>query len=216
MHGWGGNINSFEGVAYLLCRDFCTTLIDMYGFGETPHPDYPLVLQDYADSVVSLMQHYNMEDVILVGHSFGGRVAMRVASKCSRVTGLVLVDSAGMPPRRGAGYYARVWKYKLCKKLKIPLKNYGSADYRELCGVMKKTFINIVNENNLCDTPLIVQPTLIVWGDKDKATPMYMCKRLKRRIKYSEVVRIRGAGHFGYIEQPILFYRVLKEYCKGI
>lgn len=114
-----------------------STLVDFYGFGKTPHPDYPLTVKDYADGVLELMDKLNIEKATLVGHSFGGRVAIYIAAKYpEKVEKLVLVDSAGIKPRRGIKYRLKILLHKILKKFGKGLK--GSKDYRALSPVMKK------------------------------------------------------------------------------
>ena len=185
----------------------------MYGFGDTPHPHRPLALDDYVDGVSDIIGE---TDVVLIGHSFGGRVAMRLAARDTRVRGLVLIDSAGIPPRRSPRYYSRVLRYKLAKRLGLSVKNAGSADYAALQGPMRKTFVNIVNDSNVSDARKISVPTLLLWGSADKDTPMYMCRRLKRLIRGSEAVVFPGAGHYSYIDCFDAAYRVIRAFCKTI
>ena len=216
MHGWGGSITSFKNLADRLKNEFSVTLVDLYGFGATPHPDRPLSLDDYANGVIDIIEESCGDDVILIGHSFGGRVAMRVAARCDRVAALVLIDSAGVPPRRGIKYHARVLNYKIKKKLGLRTSNAGSDDYAKLSGAMKGTFVRIVNESNLPDCEKITVPVLLLWGSEDKDTPLYMCKKLKTRLLGAEAVVIKGAGHFSYLEKPEFSRRVIRAFLKGL
>lgn len=190
--------------------------MDLYGFGKTPHPDHPLTLADYARGVKDLLSDLGVEDAILIGHSFGGRVAMRLAAEESFVRALVLVDSAGIPPRRGVKYALRVLFYKIGKAFGHPSKRAGSADYVALRGAMRKTFVNVVNTSSVPDAKKILAPTLLFWGSEDKETPFYMCKRLRRLIRNSEIVEARGAGHFSYLERPEYAYRVIRAFCEAV
>lgn len=212
LHGWGGDTRSFLGCAKAISSNFRVTLVDFYGFGKTPAPDYPLVLQDYADGVVEIIRHYKMSRVILVGHSFGGRVAIRIASKNGYLLdGIVLVDSAGIKPRRGIRYYGKVWTHKILTRLGISHRS-GSEDYRKLSGVEKQTFKNIVNEDQTGELRKITLPVLLIWGDKDKDTPIYMAKRIYRRIPTSSLVIFRGEGHFAYLRRHRLFTEILRTF----
>ncbi|MBO7390030.1 MAG: alpha/beta hydrolase [Clostridia bacterium] len=211
LHGWGGEIASFRTIADRLASRFRVILPDMYGFGRTPHPSHPLTLDDYAEGIRELLRKCGADDVVLVGHSFGGRVAMRIAAKDPDVAGLVLIDSAGVPPRRGLCYYLKVAAYKLGKKLHLKHLPKGSADYAALSGVMKKTFINVVNESNLEDAGRITLPTLLLWGREDKDTPLYMCRKLKKAILGSEVILLDG-GHFAYLSNAGLVTSLLRAF----
>lgn len=172
--------------------------MDFYGFGETPAADKPLFVRDYADAVLEILDKENIGKAVFIGHSFGGRVAIVLgAEHKDRVDRLVLIDAAGVKPRRGLKYYCRVFLHKLCVKLHIKGLR-GSSDYSVLGSIEKETFKNIVNEDL---TPLLKSidaPTLIIWGKDDKDTPTYMAKILEKNIKNSGLTVLEG-GHFAYL-----------------
>lgn len=214
LHGWGGSTDSFLGVARVL-KDCRVTLVDFFGFGKTPHPDYPLYVEDYARAIVRIITKFRMTNVILVGHSFGGRVAIRLASKYGYLIDKVLItDGAGIKPRRGLVYYFKIFRHKLLNKLGIK-HNSGSADYRALSGVMKETFKNVVNEDLTPELRKITLPVLLVWGDKDKDTPIYMAKRMYRKVSGSGLIIFKGAGHYAYLEGFPVFVSVLSQFISG-
>ncbi len=190
--------------------------MDFYGFGKTPHPQHPLTLKDYAEGVNEIIKQYKMEDVILIGHSFGGRVAILIASDSSRIGGIVLVDSAGIKPRRKLKYYYKVIKYKLCKKLGIRNIKAGSDDYNKLSGVMKETFVNVVNQDLTKRLPDITVPALIIWGEKDRETPFYMAKKLNKHIKGSRLNILEGAGHYSYLDNYNQFMGLIRDFIDKI
>ena len=216
LHGWGGEIASFKGLADRLSARFRITLIDLYGFGKTPHPDHPLCIEDYARGVEDVIKTTGGGKVILVGHSFGGRIAMRLAATNAEVVGLVLIDSAGVIPRRGLRYYWRVARYKLAKKLDLKNKPLGSSDFAALSGAIKGTFINVVNESSIPDAKRIAVPTLLLWGSEDRDTPLYMCRKLQKSIADCEEVIFEGAGHFSYLDRPDRSYLLIKAFAEGV
>lgn len=212
LHGWGGSTTSFLGLANLLKHSFKCYLIDFYGFGKTPHPDYALHLADYAKGVEDFLEQNDLTDVTLVGHSFGGRVCIKLAQN-KRVKRLIIFDGAGIKPRRKPSYYFRVFKYKIKKRLGLNTKDSGSADYRALPSVMRGTFCNVVNENLKPLLKNITLPTLLVWGDVDNDTPVYMGRIMNKKIKNSTLIVFEGAGHFSYLEQPIRAAGVINAFC---
>lgn len=212
LHGWGGGIPSFLFVAKQLnCR---CTLVDFYGFGKSAHPNFPLTVADYARGVLEILKKQGIKKAAFIGHSFGGRVAIEIAaSHPELVSRLVLVDSAGIKPKRTVKYYLKVAVHKVLKLFGKGLK--GSDDYRALSPVMKKTFINVVNYDQ---TPLlsrITAPTAIFWGDKDKQTPPYMAKKMNRLIADSHIFWLTNAGHFSYLDNSVLFVSILKAFLEG-
>lgn len=212
LHGWGGSIASFYGAGQSLSKCFRVTLVDFYGFGNTIHPDSPLNLDDYVNSIVNIINHYRMQNVLLVGHSFGGRVAIKLAQKYGHLVGkIVLCDSAGIIPKRRIKYYFKVYLHKLLRKLGFNHAG-GSKDYKSLNSVMKQTFKNIVNEDLTALTKKVTAPTMIIWGDKDKETPIYMAKMLHKNIPNSGLVIFKNCGHFAYIERQDIFYAILIKF----
>lgn len=202
-------------MARLLSRNYRVTLVDFYGFGETPHPPHPLVLDDFVNSVVELINFYGMRDVTLISHSFGGRVALKLAWKYGYLLNkLVLIDSAGIKPRRGPKYYCKVYTHKLLAKLKIPHKA-GSSDYRSLPENKRKTFVNIVNEDLKPILSKITLPSLILWGEQDRDTPLYMAKALNKGIAGSGLVVIKDAGHYCYLDAIRETFFIVDNFLAG-
>lgn len=177
--------------------------------------DQVATLQDYADEIKKVILQDNLNNITIVGHSFGGRVAILLATQLSCVKGLVLVDAAGLKPRFSINKALKVLRYKLRKKLKLNTKKCGSKDYVVLSNSMRKTFKNIVNfhlDNYLKD---IRQDTLVIFGDKDKETPLYMAKRFKNKIPKCALILLKG-DHFAYLKNFNQFSLIIREYLNGI
>ncbi|MBO7156092.1 MAG: alpha/beta hydrolase, partial [Clostridia bacterium] len=204
--------DSMRPIAESIASECKVYVPDFYGFGRSIEPSVPLTLDDYVDAVREIIVKLKLPDVYLVGHSFGARVAVRLASRYPQyVKGLVLIDGAGLKPRRGLRYYFKVFAHKTLKKLGFNgLK--GSCDYRVLSPVMKMTFKNIVNEYVDGDLPYVTTKTLILWGAKDKATPLYMARRFKRKLPNAELKIFKGAGHFSYLDNFGESVREIKRY----
>ena len=215
MHGWGGDASAFLFVAERLKGFARSIVVDFNGFGATPEPSRPYTVGDYAGEVMSVLEKEGIDNVIIVGHSFGGRVAMEISAKFPDiVSGLVLVDSAGLKPRRKLGYYLKIYIHKLLKFLGFKgLK--GSKDYRCLSFTMKETFKNVVGYDQtylLCD---ISAPTAIFWGKKDKETPVYMAHRLEKGIGDSSLFLLDG-GHYAYIDDLERFIGILSAFIRQV
>lgn len=174
-------------------------------------PKKPLDLDDYANFVERCIDKVEAKKVILVGHSFGGRVALRLSSR-GIGDKLVLVDSAGLKPRRSIKYYLRVFAYKIRKLIGLDTSKYGSQDYKSLSPIMKKTFVNIVNTYQDYEMEYVKVPTLIIWGEKDNDTPLWMAKKLYMNIKNSTLLVYKNSGHFSYLEKQEQFIRNLRSF----
>ncbi|GHU98277.1 alpha/beta hydrolase [Clostridia bacterium] len=208
LHGWGGGIAGFQGCCNILSEDFRTVNLELPGFGQSPPPAYPFDVGDYARIVIKFIQAVCGGPVSVVGHSFGGRIGLILAADFSEyVEKVILIDSAGLKPRRGLRYFWRLRRYKWAKrlvkrKLLDPkrLEKYGSADWRALSPALRETFKKVVNRRLDVYAARIRIPTLILWGAKDRDTPIYMAKRLHKRIKNSALHIFPEAGHYSYID----------------
>ncbi len=213
LHGWGADVSAFLFVAKAIESDFRATVIDFAGFGKSDMPPYDYTVKDYARDVISLLDTLNIENAIFVGHSFGGRVCIELANfYTSRVTSIVLIDSAGLKPKRNLKYYIRVYTHKLLKRLGLKgLK--GSSDYQALPSTMRQTFKNVIgyHQNHLISS--ISCPTAIFWGDSDKDTPLFMFNYLKSHIPNNEAFLLKG-GHFSYADDYSTFLPIFKAYLK--
>ena len=220
LHGWGADYSSFYFIKdYVLNSTLHFANLD--GFGGEPSPQDPSIL-GYAQRLNKYITNNNLKNVVLVGHSFGGRVAIEYASKHS-VLGLVLVDSAGIKPRYSLKRHFKVVKYKLLKQLakiniikKEKLLKFGSLDYKNADDKLKKVLVSCTNYNQRPIVKYIVAPTLIVWGQNDKDTPLYMAKILDKQIKKSKLIVIEKCGHFSFLERPHMFCNLLQDFINSL
>ena len=224
LHGWGADLNSFYWLKNLYL-DKTLLFVDFPGFGKSCEPEYPYHLNDYVSKLKYLLDEFEIKSLYLIGHSFGGRVAIKFACFYENIYSyfkLCLIDSAGVLPRRGFFYHYKVWKYKRLKaKAKYSLKaknkivQMGSSDYKKLSNVMKQTFVNIVNEDLLCYAKFIKSETFIIWGKDDKDTKLYMAKKLNRAIKNSRLYILENAGHFSFLDNRLDFLILLDTFIKN-
>ena len=208
LHGFGGGFESFAEIAQMLSDRYKCMLISFF----EEEPQEPLTIFDYYEYVKKVIEKEKVSEIIVVGHSFGGRIGIKLAANnnCDK---LVLVDSAGLKPKRGLKYWYKVYLYKIRKKLKLNVDNFGSSDYKTLSPVMKKTFINIVNYYQNKEIEKITIPTLIYWGEEDKETPLEFAKTFNKKIKNSRLVVIEKCGHFSYLQSKSTFFNCLRSFC---
>lgn len=229
LHGWGGCADSFLPVFNYLSSKFEVYAIDFPGFGQSTVPEKPWGVGDYENIVIKFMDALGIEGTNIIAHSFGGRVSIRLASEHpERVLKLVLADSAGLIPKRGFKYYFKVYKFKLFKSIFLlftPGKNkqekldkfyskHGSRDYRD-AGSMRQTFIKVVNEDLKGFLSSIKSPTLLIWGDEDKDTPLYFGKIMEKEIPDAGLVVFKGAGHFSYLDKLNDFNIIVCRFFEG-
>lgn len=228
LHGWGGSSQTLSCIVAALADAFCVHAVDLPGFGWSGPPALPWGSGEYAAHIERVMQQMGLPRAALVGHSFGGRVAIALAARHpGRVSRLVLVASAGIRPRRGAGYFLRVGAAKLAKRVFRPPVwgatggrvlswlegRVGSRDYRA-AGRMRPTLVKVVNEDLTPLLPTIQAPTLILWGDQDREVPLVAMETMAAGIPRSRLVVLPGAGHFLFLDMPEEFCRTLKEFLQ--
>lgn len=190
LHGWGGSRESLRGIAALFQQTHRVHLFDLPGFGEAPIPPERWGTSEYAD----LVQHYIVDrlegTVVLVGHSFGGRVSVRLASRrLSQIADLVLLGVPGLPQPALSRTRARRSAVRALRRVLMGLKpvigdqgvrwhtgRFGSKDYRA-AGPLRPLLINTVNEDLTDCVRSIACPTLLVWGTDDTETPPWLAKR---------------------------------------
>lgn len=229
LHGWQANIPAMMPVHNILKDNFKVYTLDFPGFGESDEPEEAWGVYEYADFTKKFIDLMGMEKVTLIGHSFGGRISIILSSKYPElVDRMVLIDAAGLIPKRGPKYYFKVYSFKAMRKvfntaffwvdkekrLKKFYKHFGSQDYKDANPKLRKILVKVVNENLRPLLKDIKAPTLLVWGRDDDSTPVYMAEILEKEIADSGLVVLENAGHFSYIDQYGQFKAVIKSFFK--
>lgn len=226
LHGWGANIESVMPIVNVLKNKYRVIAYDAPGHGHSDEPQEVIGGQDYKDFLLELVNHFGGKPAHFIGHSFGGKtLTVFAAQHPELVKKLVLVDASGVLPKRGLDYYFRVYSFKFLRKVYQTLlfwkdpsertksfySKFGSDDYQNSQGIMRKVFVKVVNEETSSYFPKIKAPTLLIWGDKDDATPLYMAKIFEEKIPDAGLVLLDG-GHYSYIDDYGKFSAVLKSF----
>lgn len=215
LHGWGCDASTMRRVFFYFAdkgRDVIA--IDFPGFGRSPAPPAAFTIYDYAAITARFLETLGIREPDVIAHSFGGRVAIILASRA--LTGRVLItDGAGVKPRRGLGYYFKVGTYKLKRKLGFKPKNAGSDDYRALPDDMKRVFVHVVNDYLDGLLTEINRPLLLVWGEKDRDTPLYMAKRIRKKARDCAVIVMKDCGHFAFLENFAEFVTIADAFFEA-
>lgn len=227
LHGWGASIDTVRPIINILNNRYKVYALDLPGFGSSSEPKEAIDSFQYAEIVREFLKEMNIEKATFIGHSFGGKVSIILSSKYPDIFDkLVLIDSAGLIPKRGLKYYTKVYSFKTLKfiyrKMFFWIKNekrmenfykkFGSDDYRDSSGVMRQILVKVVNENLRPLLKDIKASTLIIWGDQDDATPVYMAHIMESEIKDSGLVVFEGAGHYAYLDQYNRFTAVINAF----
>lgn len=225
LHGWGCTGDIFNQIKPFLAEHFQVFTVDFAGFGKSEEPQSVWGVEEYTRSLEAIVEYEDIDNPILIGHSFGGRVSIVYASR-NTTRKVILVDAAGVKPRRSFTYYRKVYTYKLLKRM-LPLlvgkrkaekiieqrrAKAGSADYNNASPMMRAILSKVVNEDLCHLMPKIKAPTLLFWGEKDTATPLSDAKRMEKLIPDAGLVTVAGAGHYSFLENMPLFVRVLESF----
>ncbi len=227
LHGWGVDSSTLEPLRKHLAETCYAVSLDLPGFGATDPPPGPWTVWDYADFVERFLAETGLPEPILLGHSFGGRLSIILGSR-GRGTRLIRPYAAGILPHRSWKYYLRVYSYKAAKKvfswkplrpwkdaaLRPWLRSNPSSDYAQAQGVMRQIFVNVVNQDLQPLLKAISQPTLLLWGERDTATPLSDGQLMEKTIPDAGLVVFEGAGHYPFLEQPGRFYAVVDYFIQ--
>lgn len=222
LHGWGAPAATYSLLLEHL-SGYCRVVApDLPGFGGSAEPESPWCVDDYVDWTVAFAEALGLSEVILMNHSFGGRISIKLLSRRPvplAVTRAVFMDAAGIRPKRGAKYYLKVYSYKAVKRLLPGLAKRmqgktGSADYRNASPLMRQTMVRCINEDLTALLPQVKVSTLLIWGSADTATPLSDGQLMEQRIPDAGLVVLQGAGHFAFAEQWGLCSRVLDSFLK--
>lgn len=202
LHGWGQNIEMMKPLGDNL-PNFHITIIDFPGFGESSEPNNSLTIYDYVEILEELLVSLKIHKPILIGHSFGGRVAILYAARNSTEK-LVLF---GAPCVRHQRKSLKENILKCAKKLpgmnklgEYAKKYIGSTDYRNASPIMRETLVNVINEDLSNYAKKIQCPTLLIWGTNDTEAPIEDAKELESLLVDGGLVELPGRTHYAYLE----------------
>lgn len=228
MHGWGCRATTLASIAKVAEQTHTVYNIDFPGFGDSPEPPSMWGVEEYTRLVERFVELLGLENPSLLGHSFGGRVAILYGSR-NKTDRIVLVDAAGLKPHRKLGYYLKVYSFKAMKmvfkllygkagaekRIEAQRAKRGSADYAAASPRMRSILSKVVNEDLSHCLPLIKAPTLLIWGENDTATPLADAKRMEREIPDAGLVSFPGCGHYSFLDNPRQFAATLSSFLSA-
>lgn len=228
MHGWGCDHTTVASIAAAASATHTVYSLDLPGFGRSDEPREVWGVGEYTAFVEKFARSLGIERPVLVGHSYGGRISILYASR-NEVSKVILVDAAGVRPKRPLSYYIKVYSFKLSRKMWQLLlgrdkaaariermrASKGSADYAAASQMMRRVLSKSVNQDLRSVMPLIKAPTLLVWGENDTATPMRDARIMDRLIPDTGLVSFLGCGHYSFLDNPVQFAAVIKSFLKS-
>lgn len=228
LHGWASSLEPYRRLMDQLCAKYRVIALDFPGMGKSEEPKEAWDVDGFVDFTLAFLEQFQIQKLSLVGHSYGGRVIIKMANRQLpfAIDKIVLIDSAGIKPPASKKKSSRQRIFKLGKwflsrkpvaklfptaleKLRV---KFGSADYAAASPMMRQCLVKAVNEDLSHLLPGIKAPTLLVWGDLDTATPISDAKQMEAAIPNAGLAVIPGTGHFSFVENPVLFGRIMASY----
>ncbi len=231
LHGWGcraSTMNLFEQTVLECCPGTVVYNLDLPGFGSSSEPGDVFGIEDYVRVLETFVRRLNLRNPILIGHSFGGRMSILYSSR-NAVEKVILVDAAGIKPRRSLKYYAKVYSFKMAKRM-LPFVvgrakageiidqwrgKAGSSDYASASPRMRAILSKVVNEDLTSELPKIKAPTLLIWGEKDTATPLRDARLMEELIPDAGLVSYPDCGHYSFLDRPAQTRAVVESFINS-
>ncbi|MBO4883432.1 MAG: alpha/beta hydrolase [Lachnospiraceae bacterium] len=227
LQGWGTSYHLYDVVASCLTSKYRVLQFDLPGFGEGQEPPESWTVDQFTDFFVKLMAALEIKKTVLIGHSYGGRMIIKLVARENipfEIENIVLIDSAGVMPRRSFKQKVRVFRYKILKKIlnfkpvylmfselvELWKSTQGSEDYRNASPIMKGCLVKAVNEDLTHLFEKNKYDTLLIWGDKDDATPLSDAKIMEKLMPSAGLAVIPGGGHFSFAENVPMFTGIMK------
>jgi pimeloyl-ACP methyl ester carboxylesterase len=213
IHGWANSIETVRPLALALSNYSKTYAIDLPGHGLTPVPETVFGIEDFAQALKSYLDANQLKRVHLVGHSVGGKTAIKFAYLYPESVGkLVLIGASGLKPKqtlikkiratalRYLRFFIRFKNTELGMKIYRDwyIPRFASRDYLN-AGPMTKSFVKIVNQQLKSDLATIKHQTLLIWGELDQESPIEVGKQMNKLIKNSELIALPNQGHYPFI-----------------
>ena len=217
LHGWGQNIQMMRPMGDNLCSNHRITIIDFPGFGESDEPSTPWTIDDYSLLIENLVRELNIRKPIVMGHSFGGRVAIHFSAN-NPIEKLVLFGSPCIRENKKLPLSTRILK-KLktlpgMDKLGEEMKKYiGSRDYKAASPIMRQTLVNVINEDLSSYARKIEEPTLLIWGEADTEAPVDDARELEKIMIDAALIILPGT-HYAYLENLGQVINILNSFLK--
>lgn len=218
LHGWGQNIEMMKPLGDRLNSKYKITIIDLPGFGASEEPKVSWTITDYKEMLEEIIKILKINAPIIMGHSFGGRVAIRYSSD-NKIEKLVLFGSPCIRTQKNISL-----KTKILKKAKnLPgmnnigekMKKYiGSRDYKAASPIMRQTLVNTVNEDLSTYAKKIKSPTLLIWGERDTEAPLNEARELENIMIDAGLVVLPGS-HYAYLENLNQVINIINIFLEG-
>jgi len=212
LHGWGSNKDIMKQAFGSHFDGYKHIYVDMPGFGKSSN-NMILHSEDYAKIMELFLQTLDAKPTIIMGHSFGGKVATLLDPKC-----LVLLSSAGILVPKPLSVKLQIALVKLLKPfgMKKIRSLFVAADAKNVSHEMYETFKNVVNENFESNFAKVSSKALLFWGKEDTATPLWTAQKINTMIPNSKLYPLEGDHFFFLKHTKFIEDKVLQECDEGV
>jgi pimeloyl-ACP methyl ester carboxylesterase len=221
LHGWGCRGETYRRLIDGLSGRFRVVAPDLPGFGDTAEPPEPWGVGGYAEFVRGFCEDLKLHKPILLGHSLGCRIIIKLIAEYNFASSkVVLTGAAGIKPRKSLPRKIKTGVFKVGKVFLKPLPRLkeklqsrsGSADYRAASPMMRQCLVKIVNEDLTPLLPSVNREVLLIWGENDDSTPLCDGLLMERKMPNAGLAVIKNAGHYAFFDRPEQFGRILDSY----
>ena len=213
LHGWGQSKELMIPLIDELKNKYSCILVDLPGFGDSAFNNAKNICE-YTKKFHNFLISKKLAPKYIVGHSFGGKVAVEYLNKYNGVEKLVLIASPVLKQKKSVKVRLKIVRYKINKFLCRNKKSDGSEDYKNCPKGMKNFFVSVVNTNYDKDIKDIKIPVLIIWGNKDKKVSVKDAYKLNKIIENS-VLHIQEGDHFSYLENIDLTKLAIQKFLRS-
>lgn len=213
MHGWGNSIETVRALAVQLSAYTVVHALDLPGHGKSAVPDQVWGMNEFAECLKSFLDRHGLARVSLVGHSFGGKTAIKFSALYpGYVEKVVLIGASGIRPKPSLRKRIRSWFLKSLRTL-IRFKNtrlgmkiyqewyipkFASRDYLS-AGPMTRIFVKTVNEELHDELTRIRSECLLIWGEEDDESPYSVGQEMSHLIPHAKLIGLPHQGHHPFI-----------------
>ena len=217
LHGYLSSKEAFAAQLRYFSKFYRVTAIDFIGFGQSARLTQAFSVDDYAAWTKAVLQRLQVKNPHVIAHSFGCRVAVKLASQeADFFDKILLTGAAGVVLKRGFSYHCKVKTYRFVRRFapKLAERKFGSAEYRSLSPIMKESYKKIVNEDLRDCAKRIKNEVLLVQGNEDSTTPRKEAEAYLACLKRGRLTVMDG-GHFAFAQNPLAFNMIAEEFFYG-
>jgi len=225
--GWDGTKKNWQNFINIANKKYDIFCLELPCFGNEPCPKKVWGVEEYADFVEEKIKSLNSDNLILLGHSFGGQIASYLVAKNNSLAKKLILSGAAIIREKSKFKkiiflpFAKIGKIifflpflKKFKKIaqKVLYRTINSPDFFKTSGIKREIFKKIIKQDFSDLLKNIKTPTLVVWGNRDSYVPLRFGKKIVKKIPNSKLIIIKGGKHGLHIQQPENLYNIIDNF----